>query len=242
MKRLFLKINFLSFIFLTISLMFLGCSPNFKTITLDQYLQNQKKTTVDHAPTTFEKTEDTDVEIKQPTPLTQKPNETVPPAEKPVTQPPEPVKIEASKFIQTAYDVMVKEGKSIGTPCNLYLQRVLLRAGFKVADFVANDFDLYAKKYFKSYKAEDFRIDSNRSDKDELKAYLWSHQERTPFILQWTRPGHFGHIAILERQGESLIIYQASLGRHTAQRDQTTIERLLSSKYRASLTVYSEFK
>ncbi len=159
-----------------------------------------------------------------------------------VSQPATPVKKEASKFILTAFDVMVKEGKSIGTACNLYLQRVLIRAGFPTGDFIANDFDLYAKKHFKSYKTEDFKIDASRSDKEELKAHLWSYPERTPFIMQWTRPGHYGHVAIVERIAEQLIIYQASIGSHTAQRDQTTIERLLSSKNRASLTVYSEFR
>jgi len=148
----------------------------------------------------------------------------------------------ASRFIQYAHEVMIKEGKEIGTPCNYYVQRVLVRAGFPKGDFRANDFDLYAKKNFKFYKVEDFKIDTTRSDKDELKKHLWSYPERTPFILQWTRPGHYGHIAILERIGDNLIIYQASIGSHTAQRSQTKIETLLSSKHRAHLTVYSEFK
>lgn len=172
------------------------------------------------------------------------PSTTTVPNKPVVSKPPvvTPTKTEVSKFIQTAFDVMTKEGKNIGTACNLYLQRVLIRAGFPSGDFIANDFDLYAKKYFKSYKAEDFKIDTSRSDKEELKAHLWSYPARTPFILQWTRPGHYGHVAIVERIGEDLIIYQASIGNHTARRDQTTIERLLSSKNRASLTVYSEFR
>lgn len=153
-----------------------------------------------------------------------------------------PASTQASRFIQYAHEVMIKEGKSLGTPCNFYVQRVLVRAGFPKAGFRANDFDLYAKKNFKFYKAEDFKIDSSRSDKEELKKHLWSYPERTPFILQWTRPGNYGHIAILERIGENLIIYQASIGGHTAQRSQTKIETLLSSRHRAHLTVYSEFK
>jgi hypothetical protein len=153
-----------------------------------------------------------------------------------------PTSTQASRFIQYAHEVMIKEGKSLGTPCNYYVQRVLVRAGFPKGDFRANDFDLYAKKNFSFYKAEDFKIDTTRSDKDELKKHLWSYPERTPFILQWTRPGHYGHIAILERIGDSLIIYQASIGGHTAERSQTKIETLLSSRHRAYLTVYSEFK
>lgn len=159
---------------------------------------------------------------------------------RPVEQ--KPVTTTASRFIQYAHEVMIKEGKAIGTPCNYYVQRVLVRAGFPKGDFRANEFALYAKKNFKFYKAEDFKIDTSRSDKDDLKKHLWSYPERTPFILQWTRPGHYGHIAILERIGDSLIIYQASIGSHTAQRSQTKIETLLSSKHRAHLTVYSEFK
>ncbi len=149
---------------------------------------------------------------------------------------------EASKFIQTAYNVMIKEGKKIGTPCNFYLQRVLIRFGFKHADFVANDFDIYAKNNFKSYKHEDFKIDATRSDKEALRQYLWSYEERTPFILQWTRSGNYGHVAVLERIKDNLVIYQASIGIHSARRDLTTIQTLLSSKHRAQLTVYSEFQ
>lgn len=173
--------------------------------------------------------------------------ETKPDTKPIVTQPKpnveqKPTSTQASRFIQYAHEVMIKEGKSLGTPCNFYVQRVLVRAGFPKGSFRANDFDLYAKKNFTFYKAEDFKIDSTRSDKEDLKKHLWSYPERTPFILQWTRPGNYGHIAILERIGDNLIIYQASIGGHTAQRSQTKIETLLSSRHRAYLTVYSEFK
>ncbi len=216
-------------------------------------LQTVDSQTVDDTPTVVETkpVETKPTQASDPHPA-EKPNSkpaddtstTTKPAE--ISKPNPPVnsntKKEASKFIQTAFDVMKKEGVSLGTPCNFYLMRVLMRAGFKNEGFRANDFDVYAKKNFKFYKAEDFKIDSTKSDADELKKYLWSYDERTPFILQWTRPGNFGHVAILERIGENLIIYQASIGNHTARRDLTTIEKLLSSKHRASLTVYSEFK
>ncbi len=235
--------------------LFAGCNPRMNPITLGEHLKNQQQTdNVNDVPTTLEQPADdsqtidaqniddtpTVVETKATEPTkandgqsVEKPN----PNSKPASE-----KKEASKFIQTAFDVMKKEGVSLGTPCNFYLMRVLMRAGFKNEGFRANDFDVYAKKNFKFYKAEDFKIDSTKSDADELKKYLWSFDERTPFILQWTRPGNFGHVAILERIGENLIIYQASIGNHTARRDLTTIEKLLSSKHRASLTVYSEFR
>jgi hypothetical protein len=206
---------------------FTACNPNLNPTTLGQHLKNQKQTeTINEVPTNFEQPDIDGVQIPSQT--------------KPTHQP--ETKKQASKFIQTAYNVMVKEGKSIGTACNLYLQRVLISSGFQKGDFVANDFDIYAKKYFKSYKSEDFKIDSTRSDKIDLKKYLWSYNDRTPFILQWTRPGNYGHVAIMERIGENLIIYQASINNHTARREQTTINQLLSSKHRASLTVYSEFR
>lgn len=235
---------FISTILITLT----GCNQNMTPTTLGQELKNQKLSAeqqLNTIPETFEvpDIESADVDdSKQGT----KPTEDLP-AETAVTektetstQKSEPLK--PSKFIETTFNVMVKEGKSIGTACNRYLQRVLVRAGFKVGDFVANDFDIYAKTHFKSYKSEDFKIDSTRSDSAELKKYLWSYPERTPFILQWTRPGKYGHVAIIERTGSQLVIYQASKDNYTAKRDKTTTESLLKSKNRAHLTVYSEFK
>ena len=248
---------------LTVSIsliLMVGCNPNLNSKTLGDQLTAQNQS-IDELPTTFENPDidlDSATDIEPPVVTEQKPTtkpdvkpeikpevkpETKPDTKPIVTQPKpnveqKPTSTQASRFIQYAHEVMIKEGKSLGTPCNYYVQRVLVRAGFPKGDFRANDFDLYAKKNFTFYKAEDFKIDANRSDKDELKKHLWSYPERTPFILQWTRPGHYGHIAILERIGENLIIYQASIGGHTAQRSQTKIETLLSSRQRAYLTFY----
>jgi len=172
-----------------------------------------------------------------------RPAQPVQPATKPEPiKPPVVIKSEPSEFIKIAHEVMVKEGKKIGTPCNFYVRRVLMRAGYKDEGFLANDFDVYAKKNFISYKAIDFKIDKNGTDKAELKKYIWSYPERTPFIAQWTRPGNYGHVAIIERAGDDLVIYQASINQYTARRDLTTVDRLLSSQKRAFLTLYSEFK
>lgn len=150
-------------------------------------------------------------------------------------------KPKVSQFIKNAELVMVKEGKKIGTPCNFYLMRVLEVSGFSKKSFRANDFDLYAKKYFSHYKDKDFINDKQGSDKAELKRYLWSYPERTPFIMQWSRTGYYGHVAIVERIEDKLIVYQASIHSHTARRDQTSIDLLLNGFNRRKLTVYSEF-
>lgn len=145
-----------------------------------------------------------------------------------------------SELIKNAQKIMEKEGKRIGTACNLYIRRVLVVSGFAEGFFMANDFDIYAKKSIPHYKTVEFKRDPNGTDKERLQKHIWSYPERTPFILQWKTNAAHGHIALLERIGEKLIIYQASLGRFTARKDQTTIQILLSGYNRRTLTVYSE--
>lgn len=182
----------------------------------------------------------------KPTRTTEKPKDSSKP--KPSDQPKKPTETstkpagpQASQFIKNAEMIMIKEGKKIGTPCNFYLSRVLEVSGFSKAPFVANDFDLYAKKYFSHYRNVDFVNDAAGSDKARLKQHIWSYPERTPFIMQWSRTGFYGHVAIVERIGEQLIVYQASLNSHSARRDQTTVDILLNGVNRRLLTVYSEF-
>lgn len=148
---------------------------------------------------------------------------------------------EASSFIKTADWVMTHEGKRIGTPCNLYVMRVLVVAGFPQDFFLANDFDHYAKKYFKHAQVTEFKNDHSGSDIARLKQHLWSFPERTPFIFQWSGIGMHGHIAIVERIHDQLIIYQANLHRYTARKDQTTVQNLLNGFNRRVLTVYANF-
>lgn len=167
--------------------------------------------------------------------------------EQPVPQPTPkapsaPVVGEASRFIKVAYWVVQNEAKKIGTPCNFYVSRVLELSGYSDDGFLANDFDIYARKHFSTYKDEKFVASNLQSERLRLKRYLWSYPSRTPFIIQWERPAPKpGHIAIVERIGDQLVIYQASLNRHIARREQTTIDRLLSESRAPRMTVYSEF-
>ena len=147
----------------------------------------------------------------------------------------------ASNFIINAEWVMINEGKKIGTPCNFYLSRVLVVSGYSKDKFLATDFDVYAKKNLKSSQAVHFINDGKGSEQARLKQHLWSFPERTPFIMQWSRSGAIGHVAIIERIGNSLIIYQASLNKHSARKDYTSISRLLSGEMRRTLSVYSGF-
>ncbi len=149
---------------------------------------------------------------------------------------------EASKFIKVAFWVVQNEARKIGTPCNFYVSRVLELSGYSDDGFLANDFDIYAKNHFSSYKNEVFNTTNIESERARLKRHIWSYPARTPFIFQWERAKPKpGHIAIVERIGDQLVVYQASLNRHIARREQTSVDRLLSHARSARMTVYSEF-
>lgn len=168
---------------------------------------------------------------------------TVPSRPKPVPSQPSGLAVgEASRFIKVAFWVVQNEAKKIGTPCNFYVSRVLELSGYSDDGFLANDFDIYARKHFSIYKDEKFTTNNLESERMRFKRYLWGYPARTPFILQWERQAPTpGHIAIVERVGDQLVIYQASLNKHIARREQTTIDRLLSTSRGARMTVYSEF-
>jgi len=149
--------------------------------------------------------------------------------------------LKPSAFILNAERVMIKEGKKIGTPCNFYLMRVLQVSGYSSETFLANDFDLYAKRHLKSAQVVHFVNDGKEAESSRLKHHLWSYPERTPFIMQWSRLGVRGHVAIVERINDRLIIYQASYKKYFPRKDQITADRLLSGFNRRTLSVYSEF-
>ena len=66
-----------------------------------------------------------------------------------------------------------------------------------------------AAKNLKHARVELFKGDMGlASEQARLKQHIWSYPERTPFILQWERTGPHGHVAIVERIGESLFIFQ----------------------------------
>lgn len=150
---------------------------------------------------------------------------------------------EASFFIKKAFWVVQNEARKIGTPCNFYVSRVLELSGYSDKSFLANDFDIYAQNHFSTYKNEIFNTANLESERLRLKRHIWSYPQRTPFIFQWerTKPKP-GHIAIVERIGDQLVVYQASLNRHIARREQTSIDRLLNHARSARMTVYSEFE
>lgn len=226
-------------VIILISFIFSGCNEALRS--------NMAATGINAVPNTFENPEADEAlenaqteqtrQTENPAPETSNnENETVP--EKPL----ELTDKRASRLMHYAQKIMETEGRKLGTACNFYVHRVLQAAGFAHEIFMANEFHLYAKKYFRSYKAEQFRGDSSVSDLNRLKNYLWAYPERTAFIAQWRRPGRHGHIALLERIDDKLVIYQASLGKKTPRKDQTTLENLLNANGRRNLTIFSEMK
>lgn len=161
-------------------------------------------------------------------------------------KPDEPVKkvnansSRAAKVIAAANWVVTHEARKLGTPCNFYVSRVLVLTGYSKDRFRANDFDIYARKNFASANVERFTAANLESERLRLKRHIWSFPSRTPFILQWERSGKPGHIAIVERVGDKLVIYQSSLNRFIPRKEQTSISDLLG-RGRSKLTIYADF-
>jgi hypothetical protein len=173
----------------------------------------------------------------------QKKPQPVKPAAPAVTSPrPVTTSVQASRIIYYAQKVIETEARKLGTACNRFLLRVLSLSGFANENFLANNFHVYAKKNFTDAVVVNFRIDNNGDSLVRLKKHLWSYPERTPFILQWVRGGGHGHVAILERIQDKLVIYQASLNSQYPNKKQTLIQALLNSRGRTNLIVYSEMK
>jgi hypothetical protein len=139
--------------------------------------------------------------------------------------------------------VIKNEAKKIGPYCNFFVQRVLQLKGYGFYRWRANDFDTFVAKTFDSFQVETFTSQNIEIEQERLKNYIWSFPEKTDFILQWKRPSKHGHVAILQRVGDKLIIYNASLNDYLARSKQAKVEVLLNSgrgkKYR--LNVYSNF-
>lgn len=155
-----------------------------------------------------------------------------------VTEKADPISTKRKKelsFIRTAYDVIMKESKKLGTACNRFIMRVLQLTGFSTEGFVANDFDIYAKKNLKNYRAVKF------TDTKELERHLNSYPERTPFILQWERDGKHGHIALVERSNSKLYSYESSLNSFHPRVKETTVNKLINLNSRKQVIVYSDF-
>jgi surface antigen len=178
---------------------------------------------------------DTDAPKNQPpTPSEDSPKNT--PQEE--TQRPDP-----QSLIEMAKWVIQNESKKVGPACNLFVQRVLQLMGFERKNFLANNFDWYAKDKFSSYQLESFSYDSNRSQLPRLHDYIWSFPEGTGFIMQWKQKSGHGHIAIVQRVGETLVIYHAGLNTFNPKAQTIPLERLLHrrrSNY--TLNVFSNIK
>ncbi len=154
---------------------------------------------------------------------------------------PTTTQIQASKIIYYAQKVIDTEARKLGTACNVFVNRVLTKAGFASGTYLAQDFDSYATKNFKHFRAVHFKYDASGSEIDRFKKYLWAYPERTAFIMQWAQvESAHGHIAFVERIADKLVIYQSSLGTQIAHRAPTTAQILLTGYNRRALTVYSE--
>lgn len=153
--------------------------------------------------------------------------------------------IKMSKIIENAYLIMknTKDITWIKTACNRYVSLVLARSGYSRDGFLANDFDVYAQKNLKHAKDVLFKGDvALPAEHARLKQHIWSYPERTPFILQWTRTGpkQHGHVAILERVGDKLFIFQASLGDYDPTMNEIKVNTLLNARGSKHLNVYSD--
>lgn len=140
------------------------------------------------------------------------------------------------RFLRIAYDVVNNESHKLGSACNRYLMRVLQIYGFNTGNgFVANDFDLYAKRHFEHYKTKKI------TSADDLKRLIDTYSERTAFILQWERSSGHGHVAILERQENNYYIYEASLNRYNPRIKKISLQSLFAPYRIGQLTVYTNF-
>ena len=147
------------------------------------------------------------------------------------------------RMLNNAEYVVKKERNKagIGDACNFFLQRILELSGFSDDGYIANTFDQYAKKHFTGAKTAQFKVEPLRKDAINLEKFLFSYPEGTPFILNWQKAVGHGHLAIVTRKDNKLIIYEASLGRFKAEKKLTTVRYILSASERYKMTVYVNF-
>ncbi len=147
------------------------------------------------------------------------------------------------RIIKNAEYVLKKESKKagIGNACNFFLQRILELSGFSDDGYKANDFDRYANKRFTGATTAQFKVEPLRKDAKNLEKFLFSYPEGTPFILQWKTTAPNGHLAIVTRTGDQLVIYEASLGRFNAGKKLTGARKILSASARYKMIVYVNF-
>lgn len=168
------------------------------------------------------------------------------PSESALTSPPSKGAVLSAldrRILKNAEYVVTKEKniRGVGDACNFFLQRILTLSGFSDDGYLASDFDIYAKNHFRNKKTATFKVEPLRRDTKALQAFLESYPDETPFILQWEKKVGHGHLAIVTRKADKLIIYEASLGRFKAEKKLTTARTILSASERYKLTVYVDF-
>lgn len=144
---------------------------------------------------------------------------------------------------ETARWVVENESKKVGPACNFFIQRVMFLMGWGKSSWVANDFDKYVENKFESFRKESFEMDSTGAEKRRLKEYIWSFPERTGLILQWKRKVGHGHIGIIQRIGNEIVLYHASLNQFSPKAQKANLDILVNRGSRAFvLNVFSDFQ
>ena len=114
------------------------------------------------------------------------------------------------------------------TACDLYLEKVLARAGFKVDHFLANEFDSVMHQDLPKWSAKDITADNLDANRESLRQFLNNAPDKTVFLTQWPRIGRSGHVAMVVKESADVYtIYQAQLGLSLPAAHPVKIEGLL---------------
>ena len=144
-------------------------------------------------------------------------------------------------LIEIAKWVIQNEARKVGAACNFFIQRIFTLMGFGKADWTANDFAQYVKSNFSHFRQASFYGDRGDLERKRLKEYIWSFPEKTGLIFQWKRESGHGHIAVVQRVDDQLVIYHASLNTFIPKAQRVSLEVLLDAS-RKNLNVFSDFK
>ncbi len=156
------------------------------------------------------------------------------------TQTPDAKEAPPKTLAEMAKWVVENESKKVGPACNFFVQRVLYLMGFGRTAWLANDFDNFVQRTFPKFDKEIFQSQSLSQERLRLRDYIWSFPERTGLIIQWERQNTNGHIGIVQRIGNELVLYHASLNKFSPKAQSASIELLLHrSENSYQLNVFS---
>lgn len=157
---------------------------------------------------------------------------------------PEEVKRETGlSLVEIGHWVIQNEAKKVGAACNFYIQRVFALMGFGKSSWLANNFDSFVEKRFSHYKKEVFKYDSRGAEQARLKKYLGALDEYEGVVVQWKRKVGPGHVAIVHRVKDQLVMYHASLNRFRPKAQTVEIKTLLHKPWVGyTLNVFSDFQ